>query len=79
MGHSEFDRPLLGSSADNCFTQMSAEILTGARRGSECLNHIQHPESLLPQLSACPARPMPSAAQPSCRAVQLRGDGLGQE
>lgn len=71
MGHSESDRPLLCSSADNYFTQMSAETLTGTRRGSELWNHIQQTESFVPQLSAChiPSQQQLSApsSQPSSR------------
>lgn len=77
MGHSEFDRPLLCSSADNYFTQMSVETLTGARRGSELLTPIQRRESLLPRISACP-HPIAPAAQRSCKAAQRQGEALAR-
>lgn len=47
-GHSESDRPLLCSSADNSFTQTSDKTFTGARRGSKLLNHVQLRESVHP-------------------------------
>lgn len=72
MGHSESDRPLLCSSADNYFTQMSAETLTGARRGSELLNHIQQTESIIPQLSACRIPSQQQLSTPTSKSAQLQ-------
>lgn len=68
VGHSESDRPLLCSSADNSFTQMSAETFTGARRGSELLSQGQPRERHIPQLSADPT---PSQQHP-CKSAQLQ-------
>lgn len=65
MGHSESDRPLLSSSADSSFTQMSAETFTGARRGSGLLSHVQPRESITSQLSACSIPPQKRHSTPA--------------
>lgn len=73
MGHSESDRPLLCSSADNSFVEMSAKLL---------LEHVGDQNFWITSrqgnpsfLSSLPA-PRPNSITASCKSPQLQRDDM---
>lgn len=85
MGHSEFDRPLLCSSADNYFTQMSVETLTGAGHVGDqnfwLPSSAENPSSLgsLPAPTPSHQQPSAPAGPPSARERHWQGEGIGRQ